>query len=134
MSDVIKEIVVEQGKIALRADGIIEIHSTDHFEYDVKHVLENYDYIKKLKTTEKALILNVVGYNATMTKEVREYVAKGYHQSFIKAEAFVIKSLAHKLLANFYLKINKPIVPTGFFNSKVDAEKWLKILSINLNF
>lgn len=126
MLDVIKEIIVEQAKISLRADGIIEINSTDYFEYDVKHVLENYDYIKKIKTTEKALILNVVGYNATMTKEVREYVAVGHHQVFIKAEAFVIKSLAHKLLASFYIKINKPKVPTGFFNTKIDAEKWLK--------
>ena len=126
MPDVIKEIIVEQAKISLRADGIIEINSTDYFEYDIKHVLENYDYIKKFKTTDKALILNVVGYNATMTKEVREYVAKGAHQSFIKAEAFIIKSLAHKILASFYLKINKPVVPTCFFNNKIDAEKWLK--------
>ena len=37
-----------------------------------------------------------------------------------------IKSLAHKILASFYLKINKPVVPTCFFNNKIDAEKWLK--------
>ena len=41
MPDVIKEIIVEQAKISLRADGIIEINSTDYFEYDIKHVLEN---------------------------------------------------------------------------------------------
>ena len=40
--------------------------------------------------------------------------------------AFVIKSLAQKLLGNAYLKINKPVVPTALFDNEEKAIEWLQ--------
>jgi hypothetical protein len=34
--------------------------------------------------------------------------------------------MAQKILANFYIKINKPERPTKFFNNKDEAINWLK--------
>jgi hypothetical protein len=42
------------------------------------------------------------------------------------ADAFVIDSLAQRILGNFYLKFNKPQFPTRFFNSKEEALIWLE--------
>jgi len=41
------------------------------------------------------------------------------------ADAFIIHTLSQKIIANFYLKIQKPVVPTKFFSNSMDAEKWL---------
>jgi hypothetical protein len=112
--------------IYLREDGIIQINCSDNFEYEVEHIKENLAAIKQLSGDKKVLVLNMAGNNASVTKEVREYVATAPHKSFVKAEAFVIGSLAQHLLASFYNKINKPIVPTGFFKNKQEAEYWLK--------
>ncbi len=34
--------------------------------------------------------------------------------------------MAHKILANFYLKITNPERPTKFFKNKEEAIQWLK--------
>jgi len=50
------------------------------------------------------------------------------------ADAFVIKSLSQKIVANLMIKINKPSVPTRFFDKIEDAEKWLLSLRIKETF
>ena len=47
---------------------------------------------------------------------------------FTLADSFVIHSLAQKILANFYLKISKPVLPTKVFNKPDEAEAWLQTL------
>jgi hypothetical protein len=42
------------------------------------------------------------------------------------ADAFVIYSLPQKLVGNFYLKVNKPPVPTRFFKTPEEAIRWLR--------
>jgi hypothetical protein len=34
--------------------------------------------------------------------------------------------MAQRILANFYIKINKPERPTKFFNDKDEAVNWIK--------
>ena len=46
------------------------------------------------------------------------------------ADALVINSLAHKILANFYMKMNKPVKPTKIFTSQKKAVDWLKNLKL----
>lgn len=42
------------------------------------------------------------------------------------ADAFVIDSLAKRLIINFYIKHNKPQVPTRTFSSEQKALEWLR--------
>jgi len=42
-----------------------------------------------------------------------------------QAEAFVVNSLPTRLIANFYMKFNKPPNPTKIFNTVEKAEEWL---------
>lgn len=44
---------------------------------------------------------------------------------FKKADAFIVHSLPQRLIANLYLKFNKPLVPTKFFKDKKVARNWL---------
>ena len=58
-------------------------------------------------------------------KEALEFLAKEANKHG-KADAFVIHSLPQKLLGNFYLKIQKPSIPTRFFSSETKAIAWLR--------
>lgn len=60
-----------------------------------------------------------------MEKEVMEFISAEANK-YGKADAFVIHTLAQKIIGNFYLKFHKPKVPTKFFQSKEKALKWLK--------
>ena len=53
-------------------------------------------------------------------------LSQNEYNPYSKADAFVLNSIAQKILANFYVKINKPERPTKFFNDADEALIWLK--------
>lgn len=74
-------------------------------------------------------IINV-GENTIPTKEAREKSCSLKGSIYKWADAFVILSLSQKIIANLMLKLNKPVVPTKFFNSLEEAEKWILDLRV----
>ena len=126
---VISQVDLKHSLLMLRDDGIVEINCADNYEYSVDDIKENLHQIKLFSGNNKVAVLNNLNKYTAVSNEVRDYVATAPHKGFIKAEAFVIHSIAQWLLAKFYLKINKPIVPAKFFKNKSEAEKWLKSLS-----
>jgi hypothetical protein len=62
-------------------------------------------------------------------KDVRDYFAKeGSHNA--SANAILVSSSLSKVLANFFLTLNKPIVPTKIFTDASKAVKWLEIFPV----
>tara|TARA_R110001592_G_scaffold45282_5_gene144879 strand:- start:2110 stop:2481 length:372 start_codon:yes stop_codon:yes gene_type:complete len=60
------------------------------------------------------------------SKEAREVVSSKRFKKITIAMAVVVGySLPVKIIANFFMKINKPITPTKLFNNKETALKWL---------
>jgi hypothetical protein len=102
--------------ICQNRNTIIEMYCADNFTYEVEHLMENMLYLKEIAENNQLLILNYVAPYTQISTEAR---------AFIKAEAYCIHSLAQKLLASFFVKIDKPKVPVKFFTKKEDAEKWL---------
>lgn len=77
----------------------------------------------------KHLIIDFRGVEVNFSNEAREYFAKSQdHSSLRKSQALIIDSLAHKLVANFYKKFNKPDCPVMIFNSPKDAVEWIESL------
>jgi len=57
----------------------------------------------------------------------REIISKHVEYSKIRiAEAFLINSLANRLIVNFYIKFNRPPNPTKVFNNLESALEWLR--------
>jgi hypothetical protein len=57
--------------------------------------------------------------------KVREWAAAEDGNIFTIADALVINSLGHKILADFYIKFNKPVKPTKLFSKQAKAISWL---------
>jgi hypothetical protein len=111
--------------ICQNRNTIVEMHCADNFTYEVEHLLENLLYLKQIAGDKQLLVINYVAPYTQISTEARAFLANGSHKSFIKAEAYCIHSLAQKLLASFFVKIDKPKVPVKFFTKKEEAEKWL---------
>jgi hypothetical protein len=124
-SSIVKKIDLSHSIIIERADGIVEIDCADNHEYTVEEIKQNLEQIKFFAGSKRVAVLNVAKPFTTTTREVRDFVASAPHLEFIKAEAFVIHTIGQSILGNFFLKINKPIVPAMFFKNKADAERWL---------
>lgn len=65
----------------------------------------------------------------SISKEARDYFAKK-GSDLIIASALLYDSPVHKIIANFYLQINKPVVPSKAFTNKEEALKWLEQFKI----
>ena len=63
------------------------------------------------------------------SKEVRDYFANEGSDSAC-ANAILVSSSISRILANFFLNINKPLIPTRIFNDPVKAAKWLEMFPI----
>lgn len=124
----IRKVELPHSTIIQRHDRIVEIRCADDFTYDVEHVVENHNILKEMAGNGKLLILSFGQRYTMVTSEARMYVAKGNHESYIAAEAFLIFSLAQRMYAQFFVKMSKPVVPANYFSyqDKEQAEKWLK--------
>ena len=112
--------------IILTGEGIIELHASENHVYTIDDVKENVRAFGELTGNQKAPVLIIGGSFSSVTNETREFMATEESLKYSKAEAFLITSLAQKILVNFYIKFNKPLVPTRVFNDKIEAVKWLK--------
>ena len=111
--------------IILRDDGILELYANDHHVYTIEDVKENVKAFGELTGNKKAPVLIIGGSFSSLDDQTREFMATEESLKYSKAEAFLITSLAQKILINFYIKFNKPLVPTLVFTNKEEAIEWL---------
>ena len=107
----------------------------DNSYYKVR-VFENQEFtvddLKNLVAAQEkniGLVLPVLVFcenNAMADVLLLSKLSKNENNPYSKADAFVLNSIAQKILANFYVKINKPERPTKFFNNLDEALIWLK--------
>lgn len=126
MVEVLKQEEIGCAKMILRDDGILHIH------IKVDEVFEMADSIELLKTRtalvagRKTPIIYTCTQFVIPSKEVREFVASEARSTLVLADAFVVNSLPQRLMANLFIRINKPVRPTKVFNNFDAACLWAK--------
>lgn len=107
-----------------------------NYEYYLSEIKENVNFevddLKQLVEFQKEICgkklpaLVICSQDTITNNELLNYMAKNENSPYSKADAFVIFSLAQKILANVYTKIIKPERPVKYFNNKEEALKWLE--------
>ncbi|MDP3557349.1 MAG: hypothetical protein Q8T03_08240 [Bacteroidota bacterium] len=111
-------------KVSVSGNSYYFIELEDDVEFEVKDLKQLVELEKEL--SGKILpVLVVCPPNATTNNELLDYISKNKNNPFSKADAFVIFSLAQKILANVYIKLKNSERPVKFFTKKEDALKWL---------
>ncbi|TND08954.1 MAG: hypothetical protein FD123_1808 [Bacteroidetes bacterium] len=126
MAGVAKAINLNYCTITMRDDGIIVVECDNDTCFDLQHLYVIMEAYEELTPGQRRPILFIAGKYTSISKEAREWGGTADGTRYSLAEAFVIHSLAQKMLANFYMKFNSPQVPSHFFNSREAAENWLK--------
>ncbi len=112
--------------INCRSDGIIHVNFKEGTEVNVElqnNLLEI--YLKICGNERRPFIFSALN-NVTFTREARENSIKIEPRYPGIAMAIVADSVAYRLIANFYLKINKPKTPSKIFKDIPSAVEWLK--------
>ena len=81
---------------------------------------------------EHYAVVDFGGYLSS-SSEARDIYAKAeYIQKYRIADAFLVKSLPVRLIANFFIKVTKPKVNTKLFTDETAAVNWLESLKKNV--
>lgn len=121
-----KSIDLSHSRVMLREDGILELHTNNEHVYSIEDTKENVESFGRLTGGKKAPVLIIGGSFTSISKETRIFMASEESLKYSAAEAFLLKSLAQKILINFYIRVDKPLVPTRVFTDKEKAIEWLK--------
>ncbi|MEL7146626.1 MAG: hypothetical protein AAFO69_09685 [Bacteroidota bacterium] len=122
----------------MNQDVIENEFATFHFDNDVLH----FTYKPNINLTlsaakkiveerlklQKGVAFPVICYMNKVSgseKPARDYLANEGSE-LVKAVAVVVKSPALKIATDFYLMVNRPLVPTKVFRNKEDALAFLK--------
>ncbi|MFI5203073.1 MAG: hypothetical protein ACHQF2_01155 [Flavobacteriales bacterium] len=121
---IIKSVSNEWATIHLCSDGVMEIHFGD-LQYNVEMAKKITNLCGEVCGGQKVLVLGVASEYSDVDTDARNFMSTPEALRYSLAEAFVLKSLSQRILGNFYLKFQRPSVPTRLFSSAVEARVWL---------
>ena len=112
----------------LRDDGIVQFNIADDYIIEISDLIEINEGVGKLNGDVKTCNMFVCENYTNISHEAIKYSNDPENFKYTLADAFVVKSMHQKLLANFYITIIKPPVPTKYFMNEAAAVEWLKSL------
>jgi len=120
------KIELRKSVVTLLDNGIIHIHLKAGCEIELSDAVLVVEAMEKIGKGKKYPVLIDAGEFTSIDKEVRVFSASEDGNLFTLADAIAYCSLAQKMMADFYINYNKPVVPTRAFSDKAEAIKWLE--------
>ncbi len=124
----IKEIKFPEATLSLREDGIIHVYYHDNTVLDVPLQLRMADAFNEIADHKKSLFIFDAGDNVIVTKEARNNAITLEDSTPIKASAVIAGNLAYRMIANFFLKVQRPKGKYRVVANLKEAVSWLKDL------
>ena len=112
--------------ISICDDGILYVQVTNEVNETVERSKELVATIGKMVNYKKVPMLSKFDEFALPPKENRDFWAKKDSCPYTSAEAFITNSTAMAIIANFYMRIEKPQRKTKMFTNVDEARNWLK--------
>lgn len=123
---VIKKSETTTAHISLCDDGIVRVILKGNSEIDSNDVKQNYETFSELVEGQHYPFLYTTENNSVVyTGDGLKYAKEHSNTAFPKlCNAVVVKSLAHKLIANFYCNFLNRVIPHKTFTDYDEAEAW----------
>ncbi len=91
---------------------------------DIKEMIE---YVIEFVGKRRHYAIVDFGSQVNSTTESRNmYAQSEYLNAYRIADAFIVETLALKLIANFFIKVTKPKIKTRSFTNIPDAIEWIE--------
>jgi hypothetical protein len=111
-------------------ERILFFRMTQSIEVDVPEILEMIKYAKEVVGEIPHFGIVNFGSETSSTAEARKiYAESEYIKKCRLADAFVVQSLAVKLIANFFIRVTRPKVVTKMFNNETESLVWIHSLN-----
>ena len=100
-----------------------------HSEEKAKENIDAYERVRDRLGKEKTRVLVDMREIKGVSRDAREYYANERTASIQRATALVIKSPLSRVIANFFMGLNRPLTPTRMFTDVDEAIEWLQSFS-----
>src|SRR5438477_1049187 len=111
-------------KMYLKSENLVFIHLFEYASIEIPEVDEIHKNINVLVDNKPCYLVVFPAHGSTSSNEARKYAAKLKEKNVI-AEALIIDSLAIRLLAAFFIKVNKPKQKMRIFANLDPALAWI---------
>ena len=108
-------------------NDIIFIKLKDNIQVELEDAQKQYVFLKaKYNNINKHIILVETGLDTSISKEAREFASKPESNEMTAATAVIVKSLAHRIIINFIIKLtHQQTMKMKMFDDKQKAINWL---------
>ena len=124
----IRQIKFPEATLSLREDGIVHVFYHDDTVLDIPLQLKMAEAFNEIADGKPSLFIFEAGENVQITKEARNNALKLEDSTPILASAVIAHNLAYRMIANFFLKVQKPKGKYYVVANIDEAVKWLKSL------
>ncbi|TND07158.1 MAG: hypothetical protein FD123_3303 [Bacteroidetes bacterium] len=110
------------------AEHVVRVRIDDGAEIGMEEALASHEAMKKLTGGRFCILLiDVRNTNFNVASEVRAFASSEEGSSTRYADAILVDSLSNALVGNFYIRFNRPRIPTRIFKSEAKAMEWIKV-------
>ena len=121
----LREVSLDYARIQLYDPPLVRIEIFGDIILGGKEAKEITDHIGQLSGGKEIPVLMVADEITQFDGSARDFSASEEGTRYTKGDAFVVKNMAQRLLASFYLSFNKPKKPSKIFDSEEAAVTWL---------
>lgn len=126
----IKELDYQEVNLQLKSNEIVYVLFKDNCVIDIDFQMRLLDYYIDITGGKLMPFIFLAAENVSVTKEARDNAILIENQSMVGASALIVTNLAYKIIANFYMKVNKPKRPLKAFGNEEEAIKWLQTFKL----
>jgi hypothetical protein len=112
--------------LTIHENGIGQMHFKDGIILDVPEQMEHLNALIQITNGKKTPFIVTAGKHVNITPQARNNAIVIEDDSPVCATAVVVQNLAYRLIADFYMKINKPKTPYKVFTDQKAAFEWCR--------
>lgn len=122
---IVKQIKIPEATVSKWENGIIHVFYNDNTVLDIDVQLKMADVFNEIADHKKSHFIFEAGDNVVVTKEARDNALKLEDSTPILASAVIAHNLAYRMIANFFLKVQRPKGQYRVVGSLKEAIEWL---------
>lgn len=130
-SHILREVELPEVVIRLRSDGLVHVYYKENTIIDPELQNRMVVIFRELTGEKKSGYIFESAEGVTFPRESREHsVALENDNSPVAASAVIVKSLASRLVANFFIRVDRSHIKYQVFSNTEDAVSWLHSLEL----
>lgn len=127
---ILREIDLPEAIIRLRRDGIIHVFYKENVVLDPPLQEAMINLFREMTNNKKSNYIFEADEGFYFSKEARDNSIRLEENSPVFASGIIVKNLASRLIANFFIKVTGPKIKYRLFGTVEEAVKWLNTVEI----